>query len=85
VSAATVGFGCLLPRLSRSTVAANSPDVRFNVVGDHSPEDFYGFVCRGHDSSGYWPEDVAPPEGDFVPRRDAEKGLLDPLVDRSKL
>ena len=63
----------------------HTPDVRFNVVGDHSPEDFYGFVCRGHDSSGYWPEDVAPPEGDFVPRRDAEKGLLDPLVDRSKL
>ena len=51
----------------------HTPDVQMNVGGDKAPESFWGFVCRGSDPSGYWPEDVEPPSGEDIPQRQAAR------------
>lgn len=47
----------------------HTPDVQMNSPGDKAPEDFWGFVCRGSDPSGYWPEGVEAPPGEGIPQR----------------
>ena len=49
----------------------HTPDVRFNLAGepDAAPADFWGFVCRGCDPSGYWPPQPEPPTGEDIPKK----------------